>query len=157
MDRKIKNIKKKVSQNAFCFGYIYKGQIKEVKLMSKRIAIVALVLCICIPVAATAISDDNNIEPQYRPLEASLSPSSQNVYTYDPEARITGEWTGGQSPTYDIYIDYGDGTGEHHTTSNTSAVFYHRYPIESGGLWVATLTVTNGGEEVSDSVVVRMQ
>ena len=126
--------------------------------MSKRIAIVALVLCICIPVAATAISDDNNIEPQYRPLEASLSPSSQNVYTFEPEARITGEWTGGQLPTYDIYIDYGDGTSSKtFTTSNTSAVFYHDYPIESGGLWVATLTVTNADKEVSDSVVVRMQ
>ena len=35
--------------------------------MFKKIAVVVLVLSICIPFAATAISNDNNIEPPYTP------------------------------------------------------------------------------------------
>lgn len=127
--------------------------------MTKKIFAAVLVLLISVPLAVTAMSDVDKIEPQSIPLGGSLTPDYQTVYNYDPEAIFTGEWGGGQESQYKVKINYGDGSGtSSYTTTKTTMIFRNEYDADasSGTTWTARLTVKNGTESISDTAVVQI-
>ncbi|MGF7060269.1 hypothetical protein [Brassicibacter mesophilus] len=126
--------------------------------MSKKIAIVIMVFFICIPFAATAISDGNSIEPRYIPVEANMDPNHQHVFDDMPEAYFDGEWGGGPTGDYHVEVSYGDGSsGENYYTHSTSGFYNHHYNTNksSGYEWTVKLTVTDGNSTDTDRVVVE--
>ncbi len=126
-------------------------------MMSKKIAIVILALFICIPFAATAISDGNNIGPQYIPVEANMDPNHQYVFDDMPDAYFNGEWGGGPTGYYHVVVNYGDGNGENYYTHSKSDFYINYYNTNksSGYKWTVKLTVTDGNSTDTDSVVVE--
>jgi hypothetical protein len=127
--------------------------------MFKKIAVVVLVLSICIPFVATAASNDNNIEPQYTPLEVYMDPTQVYVFDDYPEVMFYGEWTGGPVEYYHVVMNYGDGSsGENYYTYDASDYYTHYYNVNkgSGYKWNTKLTVTSGSSTASENGVVEV-
>lgn len=97
------------------------------------------------------------VTPNYPPVECYLTPDQRTITTDNPAALFHGEWGGGATGTYQVYIGYGDGTYESFSTTSYSADFYHHYNTfgkSPGYTWTVTLKVTNGNTAYDYSTVV---
>ncbi|WP_407271952.1 hypothetical protein [Radiobacillus sp. PE A8.2] len=131
--------------------------IKKAKVLILFFGLSLFVLGSSISAQEVEILDDGNvIKPNYYPVYASISPSSQTITGATATASWDLSWGGGDG-RYNVFFSYGDGNSyEPSTQYNTGQLHFYEYSLGSSTYaeYSQTLIVSSSPDSDSDSSTV---